>query len=269
MTKVENIVFIHGWGLNSAIWDRYAENLSTLRPDLSLFKLDLPGYGHCSGLDSSAELDVLAEHCLHQAPEKALWVGWSLGGLIAMRAAIMVAGSAGDRIQALQLINTTPKFTKSQDWPSGVDIALFDKFSRELASDYARTLTMFLLLQAGANKGARQLANSARHAICSLPEPSAKTLMSGIRCLENSDLRSDVVRIEVPTQIVCGAKDRVTNPSSSERLAELMGRGKREVRDIELIKLNCGHAPFLTKPTGMLEHLLALISRIEPIGESI
>lgn len=262
MAEVQNLVFIHGWGLNSAIWDGYIARLAKLRPDLSVFALDLPGYGHRSEQQSSSDLTRLAEHCLEQAPKKALWVGWSLGGLVAMRAAVIDAASRSKRIQALQLINTTPKFTNSEDWPCGVDLTTFQQFSRELAADYDRTLTLFLLLQAGANKGARQLANQAQSAICALPAPSAHTLMAGIECLAQADLRDELGQITVPTQIISGSKDRVTNPESSKQLTKLMREPHAE-KHLELVELDCGHAPFLTKPDAMLKRLVSFIASVD------
>jgi len=264
MSSVRNIVFIHGWGLNSAIWDSYMARLAELRSDLSLFSVDLPGYGHSSELSSSADLGELAEHCFEQAPDNALWVGWSLGGLVAMHAACLESARSSDRIQALQLINTTPKFTKTDNWPSGVDLKLFADFGQELAADYARTLKIFLLLQAGGNKGARQLASEAQSAICSLPAPSAETLMAGIKCLEQSDLREAVSDIKLPTQILCGTRDRVTNPASSQMLASLIGG---EPEGNELVELDCGHAPFLSRPEETLHHLISLISRVERLSD--
>jgi len=254
MADIKNIVLIHGWGLNSAIWDDYVEKLCKRMPDVSVYPIDLPGYGHCHQDSGASDLSTLAKHCLAQAPQKALWVGWSLGGMVAMRAAI----DNEQRIQGLQLINTTPKFTVSNDWPCGVDVSLFRGFAGSLSTDYQRTLNMFLLLQAGASQGARTLARKAQRAVCSLPQPSAETLMAGIDCLAESDLRDEISKIKTPTQILFGRRDRVTNPRSSKRMAALFEESART----ELLEFDCGHAPFLTRQTDTLDSLLSFVTSL-------
>lgn len=251
MTDIKNIVLLHGWGLNSAIWNDYSNTIQSARPELSIYQIDLPGYGYNAGAPSSSDLTELAKACLADTPEQALWVGWSLGGMVAMQAALLEEGAG---IQGLQLICSTPKFTRSDDWPSGVEVATFGKFCDELAADYQRTLTMFLLLQAGANRGARELARAAHSAICELPDPNADTLRDGIKCLADSDLRDRLNDIKVPVQVLSGRLDRVTNPDSSRQLAALLRA--------EYIELHCGHSPFLTNPE---ESLLSLLSFIEEI----
>jgi len=251
MADVKHVVLLHGWGLNSAIWDDFALGLRLARPEVVVHQMDLPGYGHNAQQGSSASLMELAKTCLNQAPEQAVWVGWSLGGLLAMQIALL--GST--RVQGLQLISSTPKFTSSDDWVYGVDLTIFKRFRDELANDYQKTLTKFLLLQAGSSKGARDLARAAHASICQLPAPDAKTLGDGIECLANHDLRSQLGSVSVPTQVVSGRLDRVTTPQSSRFLAA-------ELR-VELVELHCGHAPFFTHQADTLDALLRLLDRVE------
>lgn len=251
MADVKHVVLLHGWGLNSAIWNDFAHSLRSARPGLVVHQLDLPGYGHNADLPSSSSLIESSQACLSQAPEQALWVGWSLGGLLAMQAALLESA----RVQGLQLISCTPKFTSSADWLNGVDLTIFKRFCDELANDYQKALTKFLLLQAGSNKGARDLAQTAHASICQLPAPDVKTLGDGIECLAKHDLRKQLANVSVPTQVVSGRLDRVTNPQSSRFLAS-------ELRT-EHVELHCGHAPFITHQAATLNALLRLLERVE------
>lgn len=238
MNKINKVAFLHGWGLNHRIWSDVEAQMSKLLPFLKCQMLDLPGYGGAVDIENANSLVHVAEHCLDQIKEPTLLVGWSLGGMVAMQAALLEVGSNTKLIQGLQLITTAPKFVESTDWPYGVDIATFQKFSDELASDYERTLTMFLLLQAGSNKGSRDLARLAHKAICDLPSPSAKTLQDGIDCLAKADLRDDLPKLTLPVQVLSGLRDRVAKPESSAKLAELLGA--------ELVEFDTGHSPFMT-----------------------
>jgi len=164
------------------------------------------------------------------------------------------------RIQGLQLINCAPKFVQAEDWPVGVDIGIFEKFCAELAADYDRTLAMFLLLQAGASKGARDLARSAQQAIQVYPQPSAQTLSMGIECLANTDLRESLClwsksEPQIPVQVVSGTLDRVTNPDNSKSLLEFLSA--------ELVEIKSGHAPFLTEPEQMIDSFESLLGTFD------
>ena len=255
MLLIENVVFVHGWGLNKAVWGDYIEAFMSRFPNLNVHNIDIPGYGDQAHVDSTANLEELARACLEQAPKNAVWIGWSLGGMITMQAALLGVENNNQQIQAMQLINSTPKFVQSDDWACGVDIEIFRKFSADLARDYSKTLSTFLLLQAGASRGARQLARDAQEAISRYDNPSEVTLSKGIDCLAMSDLRNQLQLLTQPSQVVLGKLDRVTKPDSSLNLAALLGA--------DLIEVSSGHAPFMTHEAEMLNAFEVLLNKVE------
>ena len=253
---INDVVLLHGWGLNKAVWLDYLASLELRLPNIRFHLIDIPGYGELSHKDSSSDIQEITQECLNQAPEKALWVGWSLGGMIALQAALTdLEGKSGNRVQALQLINVAPKFVQSSDWASGVDIAIFDRFCAELAKDYERALGTFLLLQAGAAKGARALARDAQSAIEQYRRPSELTLRRGIECLASVDLRGRIESLSLPTQVVSGTLDRVTMPESCRLLSQMMGA--------QLVEIKAGHAPFLTNIEFMLDNFDSFVNQVE------
>lgn len=258
--KKTDVVFVHGWGLNSRIWSTYIDLVTAHISNITVHNLDLPGYGHLASQESSSDLSILAHSCLNRAPEKAIWVAWSLGGMVALKAAM----SSRARILGLQLIGTSPRFVSGVDWPSGVDLDIFQRFSDELAANYQSALSTFLLLQAGGAKssgdfaGARALAKQAHAAVCELPDPSPETLQKGIECLAVSDLRQDLSLAAalkgLPSQVVVGSRDRVANPEGGAYLAELISA--------ELVGVDSGHAPFLTEPQQLLDKFKRLVDDV-------
>ena len=252
---IKNVVLVHGWGLNKAIWSSYADSLREHLPEIKVHLLDIPGYGEMAHKPSSSNIRVLAQQCLSQAPEQALWVGWSLGGMIAMQAAILDQEQSSNRVQALQLINAAPKFIASTDWPSGVDIAIFRKFCDSLASDYEKTLGQFLLLQAGKTTDARKLAREAQVKMGEYDNPSQNTLEQGIECLAAIDLREELAALSLPVQVVCGTLDRVAMPETCRASAQLLSA--------ELVEMQCGHAPFLTHPDVLIERFVSFIEQLK------
>ncbi|MGB5640559.1 MAG: alpha/beta fold hydrolase, partial [Sedimenticolaceae bacterium] len=83
-----DLVLLHGWGMNAAVWGPLIPGLSE-RFQLTI--IELPGHGGSSPA-SSADLSEWAELCLAAAPASAHWLGWSLGGQIALRAALDAPG---------------------------------------------------------------------------------------------------------------------------------------------------------------------------------
>jgi len=253
--QINNIVFVHGWGLNSGIWADFAMRFTHVEPAIKVHLIDIAGYGSQVDKASSADLIELAVDCLSRAPEQALWVGWSLGGMLALKAALFEAGSKRPRIQALQLLNTTPRFVVADDWPSGVQLQSFQRFCDAFSADYDNTLSKFLAMQAGRNQVAQKLAAKAHTSICAQAAPSPKTLQLGIDCLGRHNMLGEIKPLAIPTQVVCGSLDRVAHPKVAKVLSDLL--------QSELITFDTGHAPFLTDPEQSLSNLLSFIRRVK------
>lgn len=61
------------------------------------------GYGRSGGFGAMS-LEEMAQRVLENAPERAMWLGWSLGGLVASQVAL----SHPDRVQALVTVASSP-----------------------------------------------------------------------------------------------------------------------------------------------------------------
>ena len=75
-----------------------------------------------------AGLAAFADAVLDSAPQRAAWLGWSLGGL----ATLNLARLYPDRVRGLIQLASTPRFVASTDWPYGVEAAVFDQFAAGL-----------------------------------------------------------------------------------------------------------------------------------------
>ena len=245
-----DIVLLHGWGLNKGVWANLIEVAEEYAPDLTFHALDLPGYGDSTHIEGVNSLATMAEFVRKQAPSDAIWLGWSLGGMVALQEAMQCSEK---RIRGLYLLATSPCFVQKADWPHGVEKSIFDRFSQDLALDYRVVLSSFLLLQSGMNKGAREVARRAHSDICKYPDPTEATLKSGIDCLATTDLRNllkgaGVLR-EIPSKVVSCKLDRVANPAGGHHLAQLINS--------QSSVFHSGHAPFLTMPLDFLNDLMA------------
>lgn len=238
------VVLIHGWGVNARVW----EPVQALLPCPNL-ALDLPGYGTRTADTCPNQLADLASDLLARAPANAIWVGWSLGGMVALEA----ARQAPARISQLLLICSTPRFVRSADWPFGTDIDQFRQFAGSLAKDYARALRRFLLLQAGSGTAAdRSLASRIADLCSSSPAPSAATLAAGLCILEQTDLRESLPSLQVPIGLIGGALDSICHPGATGWMGEHLG--------IAPTMGNFGHAPLLSDAqlvATLIEQMLA------------
>lgn len=243
-----NISLIHGWAMHGGIFHELTERLSER---CRVHVIDLPGHGESRAPESGFELQDLVDRLERLLPPS-IWVGWSLGGLIAMRAA--AAGSAA--LRGLALIGASPRFVVDADWPHAVPLAVFQQFHDDLQSDYDAALERFLALEMHGDENAQQGLRDLKAHIFERGRPDPAVLERGLALLERTDLREQVSRIAVPNVWIAGSRDRLVPSPALEWGARIAGG-----RFVSIAK--AGHAPFLTHRAQVLEALFALVTEVE------
>jgi pimeloyl-[acyl-carrier protein] methyl ester esterase len=229
-----DLVLIHGWGLNGGVWDTL---VPLLEPGFSITRVDLPGHGR-SAWQADEGLDGLARAVLECVPERAAWLGWSLGGLVAARAAF----AAPERIERLILVAATPSFVSRPDWPAAMAPGLFEAFARDLQRDYLRTLQRFLALQVRGSDGADVVLRALRTRLLQYGPPVPEALMAGLAILRATDLRARFADIACPVLLLMGARDTLVPAAAAQPVAAFLPDARVELID------GAGHAPFLACP---------------------
>lgn len=137
------LVLLHGWGSNREVWRPL---LATLRPWANITLLDLPGLA--PGLSqASLDLDLLLAGILDNTPERAVFLGWSLGGQLALE----LADQHPSRVAAVITLCSTPCFAEQSDWP-GMLAHTLQQFTETFTAGPAAGLRRFDSLQvAGAD----------------------------------------------------------------------------------------------------------------------
>src|SRR5690625_8021596 len=75
-----HIVLIHGWAMHGGV---FAPLTAALAERATVHVVDLPGHGHSR--DSDLPLDAAdCARAIAEATPPAIWLGWSLGGLVAL-----------------------------------------------------------------------------------------------------------------------------------------------------------------------------------------
>lgn len=230
-----DLFLIHGWALHGGVWEKLVPELTR---DWRVTCVDLPGHGRSRETAMPETLSQLARMLTHAAPKNAVWLGWSLGGMVALRAAL----DFPMRLRALVLVNSTPRFMTAPDWLCAMPLDLLQEFTAELTRDYRGTVQRFLGLQVCGGEHARDTLRQLRNTLSTHGEPDAQSLATGLEILRNSDLRAELTRVAMPTLVISGDHDRLTPPAAGETLAA-------NIRNARLARFpKSAHAPFLPHP---------------------
>ncbi|HCR3983472.1 TPA: pimeloyl-ACP methyl ester esterase BioH [Kluyvera ascorbata] len=243
-----HLVLLHGWGLNAQVWDCITPELSA---HFTLHLVDLPGYGR-SGEWGAMTLEAMAEKVLENAPERAIWLGWSLGGLVASQIAL----NHPTRVQALVTVASSPCFSAQDEWP-GIKPEVLSGFQQQLSEDFQRTVERFLALQTLGTESARQDARALKQAVLSLPMPSSEVLNGGLEILKTADLREPLAALDLPFLRLYGRLDGLVPRKIVPQLDALWPRSESLIFD------KAAHAPFISHPQAFCAPLVALKKQIE------
>ncbi len=233
------LVLLHGWGFNSTIWGNF---LPYLEKQFSVTTIDLLE-------QESLTLDSITSYILKNSPDKAVFLGWSLGGLIAMNIAI----NHPDRITKLIAIASTPKFVETESWP-GMPSKLLNQFYDALKIDYKATLQQFVLLQFYGSDTDHSIIKNLKNQVTNGLTPSVQALEEALHILKETDLRNDLKKIKCPQLYLFGRCDTLVPADVAEAIKQLTTNATTEV----LPKVS--HAPFLSNPNLCAEKIGAFLS---------
>jgi len=226
------LALVHGWGMNARVFDELAVLLAAA---FEVRALDLPGHG---GRDDAAgnTLRGWADELVQQLPDNTILLGWSLGGQVAMRAAL----DHPHKIARLVLLASTPKFVATEDWPHGMAPADLQDFGAALLAEPEATLLRFLSLQTRGMPGQKTLLQRLRQTLQAAPPASAEALAGGLAMLRDTDLRAELPQLAQPVLVLHGALDTLTPPAAGAWLAEALPRARH------IAFCRAAHAPHLS-----------------------
>lgn len=245
------LVLLHGWAMHGGI---FAPLVARLEAHFQLHRVDLPGHGRSRDAGTALTLDAAAAAVASVVPERALWLGWSLGGLVALQA----AATQPARVRGLAMVAASPRFVVAPDWPQGMDAAVFRTFASELQRDYRGTLDRFLMLEAQGSDHVRDELRQLRAQVFAHGEPAPAVLCQGLALLENTDLRAALPGLAMPSAWIAGRRDRLVSPAAMAAAAALAPHAQSHVVQ------SGGHAPFLSHAPEVAEALLALHAACPP-----
>lgn len=238
------LVLLHGWAMSSAV---FSEALQSLSNEFCVLAPDLPGHGQStSGKDYS--LDSLANDLgswmegLQLTDVRLL--GWSLGGQIALRLALLTK----QRLSRLLLMATTPRFVADEEWGNGLAEGQVRIMARGLQRRFTKTLEDFfnqIFDEQEISATRRQWLSE--HLSPMVIPPQQEAALCALETLRISDLRMQVATLDLPTLVMHGAKDKIIPSGAGRYLAEVLPQARFQLLE------QSGHAPFLSYPEDVFQ----------------
>lgn len=248
MSDSVTCVFVHGWAMNSAVWDECIEQL----PDwINVVVIDLPGHGSMAKVPART-LDDYVQTLVPLVHRPVLWVGWSLGGLAVLRLAELYP----QRVAAAMLVATNPCFVSQSDWECAVDESVFKQFASDLNKNQKKTIRRFLALQVKGLSDVMTVVRQLQQSIESRGQASTQALNAGLDILLNVDLRQTLKDIDPPLHWLLGAKDALVPAGLAQHLAEDFAQ-----KNVTLLP-EASHAPFISEADLFIKQLIDLAQQL-------
>jgi len=248
MPKSVTCVFVHGWAMNSAVWDECIKQL----PDwINVVVIDLPGHGSMAGVKSLV-LDDYVQALTPLVHRPVLWVGWSLGGLAVLRLAELFP----QRVAAAMLVATNPCFAARADWSCAVESSIFDQFASDLNKNQDKTIRRFLALQVKGLPDAMHVVRQLQKSIQARGQASMQALNSGLKILLDTDLRQMLKSIDCPLHWYLGAKDSLVPAELAQALTD------KYAQENVVLHPYASHAPFISHDKDFVKQLIAVAQRV-------
>jgi pimeloyl-ACP methyl ester esterase len=230
------LALIHGWGIGKAVWQPLSEALA---PYCELHLVDLPGYG--SAPPSPASFEHTAHEMVDALPEGVTLCGWSLGGMLALQAALL----APQRIDGLILIGSSPSFTQRADWLHAQPPTLLDAFTAAVSENPETTLLRFIALLNQGDAKPRAAIRALNDALSADHYPDTASLIQGLNWLRDVDLREQldsIASIATPALLIHGDKDPLMPLAAAQWLHDALPNSQLEIVP------GAAHAPFINAP---------------------
>jgi len=173
----------------------------------------------------------------------AVWIGWSLGGLVTLAAALQQPYKVHKAI----LVAATPCFSKQTDWDLGVSAEARQAFALGLETDLEETLKQFYLQCFGAAWIDESLHRLGRSAVPdkesgNIPGniPERHVMHTGLHLLYSNNLLAGLQTCKVPMLFLGGTRDRTIRAESFEQAAAMLPSAS------SCLIRGAGHVPFIS-----------------------
>ncbi|GLF95054.1 alpha/beta fold hydrolase [Streptomyces yaizuensis] len=240
------LVLAHGAG--SSVDNTWGPLLDGLTAGHTVVGVDYPGSGGTPRSPGPLSLDDLADQLVAGAEAEGLrtfaLAGYSLGGLVAMRA----AARHPERVTVLVLTATMPY----RDTP----LALKTSVWRQLAELGNRRLLAEFLLPVGSSPRALDsyTDDQIRDALAFAGDSAADGTPEQAELAGRADVRGDLASIKAPTLVISTTADQLVRPVLHQQLVT-------GITGAERAEIDAGHLVMVERPREWLQLITAFLDR--------
>lgn len=217
------IMFHHGWPLSSDDWD--AQMLFFLQHGFRVVAHDRRGHGRSTQVSEGHDMDHYAADAFAVAEaldlRNAIHIGHSTGGGEVARYVARHGQPSGRTAKAVLVSAVPPIMLKTEAYPGGLPIEVFDGLRSALAANRAQ---FFLDLPTGPFYGFNRDGASVHQGVITNwwrqgMMGSAKAHHDGIKAFSETDQTEDLKAISVPTLVLHGEDDQIVPIDNAGRLS--------------------------------------------------
>lgn len=240
---------MHGWGANREVWRPL---LASLRPWANVTLVDVGGCSPGSVVQDRPALDETLAEIVQCCPPGAVYIGWSLGGQLALE----MARRYPERVRAVITLCSNPRFVTGAGWPGMAD-SQFQAFCAAAESDPVLALQRFDALQTRGSPRSRELLRKLK----SLQrKPADSTLMAGLEWLTALDQRDDMVGLSIPQFHLLAPQDELVPAEVAQSLTELLSAVPGAT--VKVLATGC-HLALLEMPAELAGEIESFLARAD------
>ncbi len=252
MIEKKTLVFVHGWGMHAGYW-KYI--LPLLKKDYNVVCIDLPGHGKRLSDVCPSDLKKLTDQLAQETMEldSATWIGWSLGGLLALAMSFYHAS----RVKNLVMVGAMPRFFPmglNNDHAEALSSNMLDNFKSLLLVSPEKALQRLTALLVRGEIQSSVVRKKLTLCMKEYAPASATTLRNGLSILCDSNLQKEASHIMQPTLLLSGENDYFFEHKHMRIAASLFQKGRLEYVS------GSGHAPFVSHPDIFVDELTNFIN---------
>jgi pimeloyl-[acyl-carrier protein] methyl ester esterase len=240
MRNRPSVAILSGWATRSEIWQSTNQSLVQRGCDVTVF--EYRGYGLRESEAPGESFDQLIEDASEKLHDCSIWIGWSLGALVALA----VATRNRSRVKGVLAVCGCTKFCFDDHRK-----VVLEQLTQSVETDHKKSVKRFLMSMPSAKHRRRTL----KQLPVDIEIASKATLLSGLKILARADLSDELNKIGVPVKIISGDDDQII-PASAGLILH------HQIPHSTFTALPCGHVPFMECPELFTEQLFEFIETI-------
>lgn len=244
------LVLGHSFLCSGEMW---APQVTALSSRYRLINVDWPGHGRSGPVTRAFSLEDLAEHVIalldNLKIERAVWAGLSIGGMVALRAAL----ARPDRVDGLVLLNTT---AGDDAFASKIKFRMMGLMARLFGIGPLMPSVLSLMFCATTRRERTDLVAAWRSRFAAADVPSLLLTLDAL--MSRHSLLPQLSTIGTPALVMVGEEDAALPPDHSRAIAAQLPRATLDIVP------KAGHLSTLEQPDVVNAAMSSFLAKIYP-----